>query len=380
MNFPPPEQSSTRTTNSTCGRKIGSVFGRSFPLEGRDCKNTGSLAPKPSFAFRKWSSGIAFLAFLSSCTLLPAQQTQELQKLLEAVEDLAAKRSQQKEAGLRSVLNEIQTDAASGSSAVNSYTEAYKNVELAGKSAQAKELQEWKNLNRDQLNSPAFRSAAQLQMQYLALSLRRANSKKPEDFLEPSVDYLKELDASLKERARSGQGNRFVAEVMDNDLRNSLIAKERNLAPFFSDVQNWEWVPGNAAGILDKNIRPLFRKNKDPRLVESWDWQISMEEIAFQGNDRSHRSEAFRARRIPELRMQQAADLAFLGRPTQAAQQALGVMSQFPDHPEFDSWVDQTRGWLKESLSSPSDENPTPPEPSQDSSEPSNATQSPGDA
>lgn len=297
----------------------------------------------------------AFCA-IGACIIAPAplqaQSNRDLDLLLERLEKLAEQRSSNKDAQLRKVLPNVQRAASSGPNAVSAVTDGYRSIEFAGRPAS--DFVSWRDQNKATLNSNEFRAAAQLHAEYLSITLQRAASEKPEDFVRPSLEYLDKLSNAWSSLfSRQENTPQLQNAMLRTSVRDGVLAKLWELAPFLPDLRNWEFVPGNAEGILDKNIRPFLREQKDSRLVETWDWQMKFEESQFKPRDRSHAVEMFQTRRIPDLKMRQAADRAALGDPVQAARQGVEVLTQFPAHPGFDDWVASVRGWLEEARKNP---------------------------
>jgi hypothetical protein len=170
------------------------------------------------------------------------------------------------------------------------------------------------------------------------------------------MDYLQALaEAEARVFERQDSIPRMQTQLLQTSVRDGLFAKYWNLAPFFTGLEKWEWSPGNIEGILEKNIRPSLREAKDKSLTETWVWQLRQEEERFPASDDSFAAEQFRTRRLPELRMRQAADWHLLGDTLPAAREGLKVLDAFPEHPSFEAWLKSTRSWI-EALGNPAPE------------------------
>lgn len=248
---------------------------------------------------------------------------------------------------MRQVLDTVETAAKSPQAAGQAYISAYKNVKLAGKVTQAKDSQDWNEKNKDWLHSREFQRAAQLNLEYLALTLRRAASQKPLDFIEPSISYLKTLADAEKTLFNSQEKiSPAQKELLSGSVKTSLFAEDWKLAPFLQDVPDWEWSPGNVEGILEKNIRKAYREKKDHRLLETWDFQLAMEQARFADVRKTHELENFRLVRVPTLQIRKATDRALLGETNQAAADAMKILAANQEHPSFETWVGTIRKWL----------------------------------
>ncbi len=291
-------------------------------------------------------------------------------KMLEQLDKLAKDRSQKKTTGLKSVTTMVEQAGANQQAAIQAYTDAYRDVELAGKVTQAQDLQAWKDKNSELFIGKEFRGAVQLHLQYLALTLKRSASKQPADFVAPSIAYLKELAAWEAESTKAaelaqqmqavqqpgakkqggqksgGKPTNQASQILKDSVANSLFAKAWKLAPFLSGLQGWELSPGNAEGIFEQNIRAVYREKKDPKILETWDWQIQMEEAKLANTKKAHALETFRTRKLPELYMRKAADQAKIGQPVAAAAEAMKILNANIEHPSFEKWVKIARQWL----------------------------------
>jgi hypothetical protein len=312
---------------------------------------------------------------LPLCALLltlpaQAQTPNDPSRLLEQLEKLAEQREQRRQSGLTQVLRLIEQAAASPNAAGQAYIDAYRQTELVGESAPAAAFAEWRDKNSSWVNSREFRTAAQLHLQYLHLTLRRGMSDDPSAFLQASKNHLQNLaEAQRSLFSRQDRPNQAQRQLLQNNLRESIFAKNWNLAPFFRQIPDWEWNPGNFAGIAEKNLRSYHRANQDPEILQVWDWQIQLEQDLATAGRRSGQDDEFLTLRFPSLRMDRAADTAAIGRPTEAVQEGLRILAdnRYQEHPDYEKWVDMTRGWIKamKPIPAPSDE-----EAMEDSTEP----------
>lgn len=300
---------------------------------------------------------------------VPPPAGSQAAKLLDQLDKMAKDRSKKKDSSVKQLLSLVERSAANPQEAMQAYMEAYRDVELAGKVSQAQDWQAWKDKNSELFVTKEFRGALQLHLQYMLLTIKRAQSKEPADFVVPSIAYLKELAAWEIESSKAAEVNELMqaaqaqggkkaggpkgggkgnggAQILKESVANSVFAKAWNLAPFISGLQGWEMTPSNAEGILEQNIRAVYRPKKDPKILETWDWQIQMEEARLENAKKTHLKETFRTRRLPELEMKKGADRAKIGQPVEAASDAMKILSNNMDHPSFEKWVKIARQWL----------------------------------
>ena len=95
----------------------------------------------------------------------------------------------------------------------------------------------------------------------------------------------------------------------------------------------------------------MYRKEGNKALLETWDWQISMEESRLKDVRRTHEYELFQKVRVPSLLMSKAEDTAVLGDPVSAAKEGIRILSTHPAHPQFEEWLDKVRDWIEKAAS-----------------------------
>lgn len=285
-----------------------------------------------------------------------AQPTNDPDRLLERLEKLAEQREQRRQSGLTQVLRLIDQAAASPTSAGQAYIEAYRQTALTGESAPAAAFAAWRDKNSSWLNSREFRAAAQLHLQYLALTLRRGQSDDPAAFLQPSRNHLENLaDAHRNLFSRQENPSQAQRQLLQGNVRESIFAQQWSLAPFFREIKDWEWSAGNFGGIAEKNLRAYHRANQNAEVLAVWDWQIRLEQDLATSSRRGGGDEEFSTQRLPTLRMQRAADAAAIGRPGDAVQEALRILSDpnLQEHTDYEKWVTMTREWIEAMRRSP---------------------------
>jgi hypothetical protein len=217
---------------------------------------------------------------------------------------------------------------------------------LAGKVGQSGEFSEWQKKNSEWLSNPDFRAAVQLHLQYLALSMERAASDRPEDFLVPSRGHL-EAVADLQRRFTTSNPPNQARDVLQMGIKGSLFTQAWQLKPFLKIEGAWADSPGQVEEILQQNIRPILRKQRSADLPATWDWQIQYETDLLVRERRQHVRDQFDNVRRPALLFQQAQARAELGQTARAAADGIKILQAHPAHPEFDSWVEEVSEWLE---------------------------------
>ncbi len=293
------------------------------------------------------AGAILFVAVLVSPHFSYATE-EARQQILEELERLTERREAQKVAELHTAFERIHEAARTPQAAASAYANAYRDVELRGLSGQTTVFSEWRDRNDRLLASTEFRLAAQFHLRYLALTLQRSTSDNPADFLQPSIDYLKEfVEAERKIDGGSFASRREVRQLLNSSVNRGMFARAWRLRRVLESMDDWEEAPGNVEGILNNNIRPILRETQSPALLDTWDWQLAYERAKQKDVEREHLSEVFEQERIPALLFGRLRDVAALGDPLQAASEGVQILRAFPGHPQFDTWAGQIRQWLR---------------------------------
>lgn len=292
---------------------------------------------------------ISSLLLAGMVAALPAHASleSELKRIEADLEKIASSRETNRESGRARAIQQVNAAGQSDGAASIAYGDAHRDTELAGKIGQGAEFQEWKKKNEGWLNSPEFRAAVRLHLRYLALTLERAGSDEPEKFVAPSVDYLKALaDARekwfYKQKNTPGQQN----DLLRGNVTSGIFARAWRLQPYFTGLKDWALSPGNPEEILDKNVRAVFVKEKNPELLKTWDWQIELEKAEMKDRRGDHALAEFETRRLPSLEFNKARAAASIGDFPTAIRGGFNVLRAQQEHPDFEKWVDEVRQWI----------------------------------
>ena len=300
----------------------------------------------------------AVLAFplLSSAALqdLPEGNSDALLREIETIE---SKQKETLSAAKSQVFSTLQAAATSGSNAVNLYEKAVEETRFAGKPDKVQAFTNWKKSNSDAFRSREMQDAAAMHIRYLLMSLERADAKNGDDFAKPSLDYVVALAPVLEARRKSQSVPKDAQELLDKPVSQGVFGQLFGLTPWLPKPDSWELSPGNLTGILEKNVRPILRKTKNPQLIETWDYQISIEAAKIQDGRLEHASERFEKIEKPALLFSRADDMANLGLKNRAIQEIIALAKANPAHPDFAKWV----GRAKELLAPPADSAPAAP-------------------
>lgn len=292
----------------------------------------------------------------------PAHATQLLRELEQIEQDQKNSLNQAK----RIAYQELLPGASSGSQAAQIYRKAIGSIEFDGLAGNARRYEEWKKKNEEAMRSRDMQDALSLTIRYMLLSLERADSGEGTRFVQPSLDHVRELTELYSSMGSGSPGEDPARKILNESIEANAFSKWLGLAPYFpknakgdsapSATTNWETRPGSIAGILSKNVRPLLRQYKDPRLLETWDMEIQVQQEALEDMDKKFDEVRVREVEIPKLLFAKAKDAIVLGQSDAAVGLLFGILREFPHHPDFPSWVETTRGILQPAAVEPVEE------------------------
>ena len=197
--------------------------------------------------------------------------------LLREIEAMEGKQKEAKLQEKKALLGAILSAAASGSSAASFYEKAVEEVQFKGKKDKVVAFLEWKKANADLMRSKEMQAALLLHLKYLSLALQRKGMEHPETMIPGLMAYVNDLVAADKVFADQKQKPNEQRNLLDQPLAQSVFSQWLKLDQWLPEAKVWEPKPGDLAGILEKNVRPLLREKKDPQLLQTWDMQLNIE-------------------------------------------------------------------------------------------------------
>lgn len=328
-------------------------------------------------------SNLVFTAILFAALPLRAQVTAlqddaplNAKTLAEQVSAFAKARELKKVEFLERTRQDLAKPILASGAAGNYVLDCMRKVEYEGKDGGNAQFTEWKKKNRGMFSDRNFERASDLYLRYLALTLRRATLKTAEPVQPEILAYLellnsqKDLVANVmrddnqikmtvydqKEGKVTGQiigsiedtklasaqnARTFVQDLLNQNVNAGLVAQALKLEGLLDQIPDWEMRPGDFAGILDKNVRPVLREKKDPKLLATWDYEISFTAAVVDLKHNERDKEKFRRETYPRLIWKKAADAELLGLKNRALNIRLDIAQKYPEHPDFDAWSKQ---------------------------------------
>lgn len=275
---------------------------------------------------------------------VPAPNAESLLREIEAMEgkQKAAKSQEKKE-----ILGLVQAATASGVAAGNFYEKAVEEVEFSGKKDKASAFVDWKKSKADLLRSKEMQTALLLHLKYLSLAIQRKGMENPEAMTPALMAYVGELVAADKDFLDQKQKPDEQRKLLEQPLGQSVFAQWLKLGQWLPEDKVWEPKPGDVAGILEKNLRPIFREKKDRQILQTWDIQLKLEADRITLGRMDHQIDKFNSTTRPTMMFKRAQDMVAIGQPNRGLVEMVAVIRANPSHPDFASWLTTVRGLLK---------------------------------
>jgi len=251
---------------------------------------------------------------------------------------IETKQKQTKAAAKSTILGQIQAASANGQLASAFYAQAIEEVKFRGRKDKVTALIDWKKANGDLLRSKDLQSALLFHLRYLAMALQRKDIAKPETLLPATMAYINDLAKDYPEDTQN---------LLGQAIGQGVIAQWLKLNDWLPDSKVWEPQPGNIAGILEKNVRPILRDLKSPQLLQTWDLQLKLEAEGATKAHLEYQSDAFNTVARPRLIFQRSQDMIILGQPNRAVGEIIAIVKAYPEHPDFPTWTAKIRELIK---------------------------------
>jgi hypothetical protein len=288
------------------------------------------------------------VAFALAATLLPVYAERDAapintEQILQEVEQLEAKQKDRLLASKTQMVNILQNSLKSGPAASRLYEDAVEATQFNGLKDKSQAFSDWKKKNADLLRSQEMQTALELHLRYLVLSLHRADSGKPNDFVNPSLSYINDVSKMLLDQAKGISFPPEAKGLLDRSLADSIFAKWMLLGPWLPKANDWELNPGNIDGIFEKNIRQSLRKENSPLLVGTWDLQIKIQADRITLGRLDYEADKFHMVTQPRMLFSRANDMTLVGLKSKGCAEILQLLRSHPEHPDFPQWAKTIR-------------------------------------
>ncbi len=312
---------------------------------------------------RRFLPLVAVVSSLNAQQDVPAVNADAILRELDQIE------LQQKQAVLsarQTAVNQVKAAAASGATAADLYEQAVEATQFEGLKNKGGAFADWKSSKAAVLRAKEMQTALMLHLRYLALSLERKGSDKPELFVPPSLAYVNDLasadalflkqaqsvsqpassDHDREQQAIDREAMKLKDELLNKALTDSIFVKWLRLGSSLPKGEDWELTPGNLPGILEKNIRPAMRLTKNPGLLPTYELEMRVLAERVSMSRREHDATEFNTVVRPRIQLARANDMAALGQKNRAVTEIYTMVKAYPQHPDFGKWVQRIRELL----------------------------------
>lgn len=268
----------------------------------------------------------------------------DVKTMIETLHKLKEKQEVSAKTQLARVVGDFYHAASSNAAAIDFYEEAIRSTQFQGQSRENAQFRDWKKKEADKLKSPEMQTAARLHLNYLALTLQRANGAKIEDLMPQLIGYTSQI---------LDPGPMLDQPLMKQKITDSVFVKWYAIDSQLAGLEKWEMSPGNADGIFEKSILPYLREKKDSRLLSYWDEKIQREATLATNSRLAFNSESFNQVRRPALMWSRAQDMIVLGQRNRALAEMFALVKNNPGHPEVGNWIEHLQQLLSETPAAP---------------------------
>lgn len=271
----------------------------------------------------------------------------DLSAVIAELESIKENQTSARQKTLGNAIKQIDDAAKNPSAAARAYADARRIVEFDGKPNAGQRFTEWKNKKADMLGSSGLQGAASLHLTYLSLTLKQVGEPDTEARMLESLDYVRQLGAA---RASNPEMDAFdeTKDLLNKPLSDSVFAKSSQTSDVVSKLKDWELVAGNIEGILDKNVRRLMRKSNDPRVIDTWDLQLELEQMMAEKSGSDLRIQNFATTRRPTLLWRKANEYVTIGQPVRGLSGMIEIIRANPNHPDMPVWLETATALAKE--------------------------------
>jgi len=284
-----------------------------------------------------------FLCLVLAARCVSAQDgpAVDARTMLAALKEIKVKHETSASMRSNKLRQELNTAASSNSNAIAYYMEAMYAMGFAGKSHAQTYFQDWKKKEAEHLKSPEMQTAVRLHLNYLILTLARAQDRKISELLPEVIRYCDQAAAASHEVLRQ--------DILRSDITGSIFVKWHGIESSLGDMEGWSTHPGNVDEIWEKTILPQLRKDKDPRVITYWDNKIRNGADVMSESDRSFDVQQFNETYKPQLLWSRAEDLILIGRRNAGLSEMFAIVKNWPEHRSNLEWI----GKLEKNLTGP---------------------------
>lgn len=234
--------------------------------------------------------------------------------------------------------------SASPRAATAFYLECVQKLDFEANEARQSDFRAWRDRNSRRLESDSHALALQLQLQYLVMSIRAAETDPTE-----IAPVIAELQQFMNNMVANHERIAGQADMLRRPVTNTIFARAYGLDRSLRN-DNWEFGPMNYGGIFDKTLLPFYREFRPDQLGQAWNLRMRIEQTLAEGSMDRADYQRFLTDRIPEMQWQRAQDLYEHGFRDQAINEMLAVVRNNAGHSRATGWISTLRTQLVEAF------------------------------
>jgi hypothetical protein len=286
----------------------------------------------------------------------------DIHAVLQQLNNLQYGHDSSKKAYLAQVREKIEQPLSGNGSPSGFVIECIRKVQFEGRPGGLNDFTQWRKNNNDLSSDHSFKVACDLHLRYLALTLQRAIVGSPEPLENDVWTYLQTLNKAqdVLARVRREGGNTqpsksnsapkdaqgYADEMINSSVEGGLVGQAYNLTGQLGDLDSWSMSPGDFSGIIEGDLRAPLRKKKDPRLLDTWDFEIEYLGSLVKAKGDKAQVEDFEKITYPRLLWKKAQDAQLIGMPNRALSMMMSLVQKYPSHPDFNAWTSAIRDIL----------------------------------
>ncbi len=333
------------------------------------------------------SRHLATALFIVSAAALPLRAAEDappvdMAQILQALKGLKTQQVQQSKAQKLRALQDVTAAVNNPARAAEIWEDAVRATQFAGASKEATQFREWKDNEGSALRTKEVATALRLHFNWMALTLQRSAGTEVKELLPAVIQHTKDATAAKiamdqfaenmkKDRDLANSGKHGARERKNNDeavkklydqiaskpVGNGIVAQWLRIEGLLSDAaqgkakgEGWEMSAGNVDGIYSTIVLPVFREQKDPRILEYWDLKLRLGAEEATRNKLDFEAGKFNVETRPQLLWQRAQDMAAIGQKNRAMSEMFTLVKTYPAHPNAAAWLASLEQQLAQAL------------------------------
>ncbi len=244
--------------------------------------------------------------------------------------------------------------SAGGRAAADLYLDCIHEIDFRQAGKREIEFREWRQAHDDTLYDQKFTKALQLQLKYLAITLRAARAEELETVFPLLVEHIEEITSlsappgAERFRARDGKPIQFRPSI-----GGSVFSRRYDLSFALSKLESWELDPFNIGGIYEATILPYLRSEDPGALLSAWRKRIEDEKRMAELREGKAEFDFLRLT-LPELEWGMLKDEFQLSPSATTITRLLAHIDRHKaTHPKAGSWVEEATSLLSPDKSAP---------------------------